>query len=263
MTPSTVRIDGDGSSVEVATAFGPRIVGLVVGGRNLFAELPDDTLAGPGGRPYRLRGGHRLWAAPEVPDVTYQPDDEPCVVTAIADGVRVEARPDGAGLAKVVDIAVTTDGWIVDHTIVNRGAATVTVAPWAITQLRPGGRFTLAFAGSGEGLQADRSLVLWPYSEPTDARLSVTTDAVVVDAPPVGPPLKVGVAGAAGWGRYELEGTRLEKRISTDRSAPTADLGAAVQVYVCDRFGELETLGPLEEIPPGASVTHRESWTIG
>ena len=42
-----------------------------------------------------------------------------------------------------------------------------------------------------------------------------------------------------------------------------ADLGAAVQVYVCDRFGELETLGPLAEVPPGASVTHRESWSIG
>jgi hypothetical protein len=262
VTLSTVRLDGDGSSVEVATAFGPRIVGLLVDGRNLFAELPDDTLTGPGGRPYRLRGGHRLWAAPEVPDVTYQPDDEPCVVSAVGDGVQVDAPPDGAGLAKAIVVAPATDGWSVDHTIVNLGASTMTVAPWAITQLRPGGRFTLAFAATGDGLQADRSFVLWPYTDPTDARLSVTTDAVTVDAAPLGSPLKVGVAGAAGRGRYELEGTRFEKRIAMDRSAPSADLGAVVQVYVCPRFGELETLGSLTQIPPGASVTHRESWTI-
>jgi len=262
VTPSTVRLDGAGSSVEVATAFGPRIVGLFVHGRNLFAELPDAALAGPGGRPYRLRGGHRLWAAPEVPEVTYQPDDEPCLVSANGDGVRVEAPPDGAGLAKVIEIAGTVDGWILDHTIANHGAAPVTVAPWAITQLRPGGRFALAFAGHGEGLQADRSLVLWPYTDPTDARLSLTADAVAVEAPPVGPPLKVGVAGGAGWARYELDGTRFEKRISSGRGAPTADLGAALQVYVCAGFGELETLGPLAEVPPGASVTHRESWRV-
>jgi hypothetical protein len=36
-----------------------------------------------------------------------------------------------------------------------------------------------------------------------------------------------------------------------------------VQVYVCDEFCELETLGPLEVVPPGGSVTHREHWTVG
>ncbi|HEY6567933.1 MAG TPA: hypothetical protein VI341_10495 [Actinomycetota bacterium] len=262
MSPRSVRIDGAASTIEVATAFGPRIVGLHIDGRNLFATSTGH-LARPDGRPYRLRGGHRLWVGPEIPEVTYQPDDQPCTVRTTDDGVRVQGPTDGVGVAKALEITPTSEGWIVDHTLENRGRAPITVAPWAITQLRPGGRFTLTFSPSGEGLQADRSLVLWPYADPTDPRLSVTAEAVIVEAPPAGSPCKVGVACSRGLGRYELEGMRLEKRISLDRAAPYVDLGAAIQVYVCDRFCELETLGPLSEIPVGGSVVHREAWSVG
>jgi hypothetical protein len=110
VTPDGVRIDGASSSLVVAVDFGPRIAGLIVGDRNLFASLPKDTLDTPFGRPYRLRGGHRLWVAPEEPTITYQPDDEPCAVTSAGDGLLVEAPPDGAGIAKSIAIAPTEDG---------------------------------------------------------------------------------------------------------------------------------------------------------
>lgn len=261
MSSATVRFDGTGSSVAVATGFGPRIVALLVNERNLFAELPDDTLEGPGGLTYHLRGGHRLWAAPEVPSVTYQPDDAPCALARVDDGVRIEAPPDGAGIAKTLTITGVPDGWIVDHALTNRGRAPIRVAPWAISQFRPGGRVTLSFAGAGAGLQADRALVLWPYTDPADARLTVGSDTVEVEASQ-GSPLKVGLAGSAGHIRYELDGVRVDTRISVDPLASYTDLGAAIQTYVCDRFCEVETLGPTALLAPGASVSHREEWTI-
>jgi hypothetical protein len=33
-------------------------------------------------------------------------------------------------------------------------------------------------------------------------------------------------------------------------------------VYVDDRFIELETLGPLVTLEPGATTTHREQWSL-
>jgi hypothetical protein len=261
VSSATVRFDGAGSSVEVATGFGPRIVGLLVEERNLFAELPDDTLEGPEGLAYHLRGGHRLWAAPEVPAVTYQPDDEPCTLARVGDGIRVEGKPDGAGILKAMTITGIPDGWLVDHELTNRGRAPLRVAPWAISQFRLGGRVTLGFSGAGAGLQADRALVLWPYTDPTDARLTIGSDTLEVEAS-AGPPIKVGTGGSASGIRYELDGVRVDTHISVDRLASYADLGAAFQTYVCDRFCEIETLGPTAVLAPGASVTHREEWTI-
>ncbi|HEX6917347.1 MAG TPA: hypothetical protein VF140_04655 [Phycicoccus sp.] len=261
MSQGTVRLDGDGSSVEVATGFGPRVVGLLVDGRNLFAELPDDDLEVPDGRRYRLRGGHRLWVAPEEPVVTYQPDDEPCDVTMTDGGIRIDGPPDGAGIAKTIEMSPAADGWVVDHTIANRGPASRRVGPWAITQLRAGGRATLALGGDRDGMQADRAVVLWPYTDPSDPRLRLTRDAVEVAAA-AGMPTKVGVAGGTGEGVYELDGVRLRKRVAVRTDAAYADLGAAVQVYVHDRFCELETLGPLVDLAPGEAVTHREEWSV-
>ena len=72
----------------VTTSVGPRVLGLLTeDGRNHFAELPELTLDCPGSGVIHLRGGSRLWAAPEDPRVTYRPDDDPVGVEEIDDGV--------------------------------------------------------------------------------------------------------------------------------------------------------------------------------
>ena len=57
---------------------------------------------------YRFHGGHRLWAAPEVPAITYAPDDHPCAVTTGDDGLTIRAPVDAAGLIK--DVSVESRG---------------------------------------------------------------------------------------------------------------------------------------------------------
>ncbi|MGH2680198.1 MAG: hypothetical protein ACRDG8_06890 [Actinomycetota bacterium] len=259
----SVRVDGEASELFVTVSVGPRVLGCVVGGTNLFAVLPEAELDAPGGERYRLLGGHRLWAAPEIPAVTYRPDDRPCETTELADGVRVEAPPDGAGLVKA--IAVRPDaggGWIVEHELRNASSSPVTIAPWAITQLRPGGEAVLPVPARGIGPQADRSLVLWPYTDLGDRRIRTGRREVRVDASTDGPPTKVGVAPSDGRIAYRLGGYAFEKRIELDPDGVYTDRGAAVQVYIGGGCCELETLGPLRELAPGGRAEHRERWSL-
>jgi hypothetical protein len=225
--------------------------------------LPEATLERPGGAdPLRFLGGHRLWVAPEVPEVTYEPDDRPCAVTEVQDGLRIEAPTDGAGLAKALEVRSDGDGWIVDHTIRNASEAPVRLAPWAITQLRLGGEVVLPTGSSGPGPQADRCVVLWPYTDPSDPRVRFGPGVVGIDAVPGRPRIKLGVSPSEGRVRYRLQGEVFEKRIELERGAEYPDRGAAIQVYLCDEFCELETLGPLRELGPGEEARHRERWTL-
>jgi hypothetical protein len=257
-----VRLQGALGSVVVVTSVGPRVFASLPSDGGLFAVLPDAGLDVPGGERFAFVGGHRLWAAPEVPEVTYRPDDRPCAVIELPDGVRAEAPPDGAGLARSIEVRASSAAWIVDHVIRNASEAPITVAPWAITQLAPGGVAGIRFAGSGSGLQADRALVLWPYTRPDDPRIVLGADAVRIHAEPGSGPLKVGVAADRGSLWYERGGERLEKTVAVDPSRPYADRGAVVQVYVHEAFCELESLGPLREVPPGGRAEHRERWML-
>ncbi len=260
-----VRLASRTGAAIVSTSVGPRIIGLFRSGDedNVLAVLPDAAIDRDGGPPYRLFGGHRLWAAPEVPDITYQPDDRPCAVTEVDDGVRVEAPPDGVGLIKTIEVRGADDGWTVDHSLRNGSGTAVTLAPWAITQLPLGGRMLVPSSTDATGPQADRALVLWPYTDPADTRLRLTADMVVVDtAVASGFRLKVGVAPSSGHASYERNGTVFEKHIDVLADAPYADRGAAIQVFLSDEFCELETLGPLREVPPDGVATHRERWIV-
>lgn len=261
-----IRLEGAGSTMLVTTSVGPRIIGLFAadgdGSDNIMAVVPDATLERANGAAFRLYGGHRLWTAPEEAAVTYEPDDRPCSVIDSADGVRVEAPRDGAGFVKTLEIHAAGPHWLIDHELRNGSDQPRTVAPWAITQVRPGGTATLPLGKRLPGSQADRSLVLWPYTDLDDARLRFTREGVAVDAVPGDGPVKVGAAPGLGLLTYRFETQVFEKRVDVRPSQPHADRGAAVQVYVRDDFCELETLGPLVPLAPGEATTHRETWSL-
>ena len=257
-----VRLEGARSVVIVSVSAGPRILGLFGDGENLLAVLPEAGLDRPDGRRFRFLGGHRLWVAPEDPDVTYQPDEHPCAVSEVDGGVRVEAPPDGSGLIKSIEVRGNEHGWIVDHSLTNASSASLRLAPWAITQLRPGGEVTIPNDAKESGPNADRSLVLWPYTDLADPRIGFAPGVVRIDARSGGAPLKLGVAPSLGSVRYSLMGQTFEKRMTIEPEAEYPERGAAVQVYLCDTFCELETLGPLRIVEPDAAATHRERWAL-
>lgn len=133
-----VRVSNEYLQLDVATAFGPRITGFSLpDGENRFAELGDLSIDLPDGRAYRLRGGHRLWAAPEVPATTYEPDDEPVSISETTDGIALtHGAGDTATIEQTLAVALRDEKVVLSHTLTNRGEQAVEVAPWTITSLR-------------------------------------------------------------------------------------------------------------------------------
>lgn len=256
----------DRFAVTVAVDAGPRILGVRRnGGPDLFADLPDAVLTSAAGT-LALLGGHRLWRAPEVPDVTYAPDDQPVTVEAIDGGFSVTGAVDTDGVIKSIEVTGSADVLVVDHRLSNRAAATVRCAPWAITQLRTGGIAYLPLPTTpvdAHGVLPNRSIVLWPYTDPAAAELDIGLEYIRIDAAASQTKTKVGAPNRRGWLAYALDDELFVKWAPVhDRSAVYADLDASAQCYRDQRFIELETLGPLIDLGPDESVAHREVWAL-
>ena len=167
-----LSIEAGAVRLVVSTSVGPRVLALLTAdGANALAELPDMTLDCPGSDPIHLRGGHRLWAAPEDPRVTYRPDDDPVDRGRRSpEGVRLTTRPDPvAGTSRETSIVVTgSERLSFDYRVVNTADQSQRLAAWAITMMAPGGRAWLPFlAGEFDpgGFQAQRNIVLWTYAQ--------------------------------------------------------------------------------------------------
>lgn len=258
-----LRLTSGEISVDVALDVGPRILGFSNGGPNTLAELPDTIVVAPGLEPYRCWGGHRLWVAPEIPEITYETEDDPVEIREIPGGLEVSRRADSRhGIHKSLRIAFDNRHVVIDHTITNTGTSGVRVAPWAITQFPVGGTAIMTIGRTSVSpFQASRGIVLWPYTSLEDPRLTLRDELIAVDA--VGDePLKVGAAGHGGWLAYRRGETVFVKEAEERRLAPLADMGATAQIYAGPEFLELETLGALEVLRPGTATDHRERWSL-
>lgn len=249
---------------------GPRIVRLFVAGseRNLLAEAPDAKRETPYGT-FWFRGGHRLWHAPEAFPRTYIPDNEGLQVAETADGVTLTqpANPH-TGIGKRIEMRLHADspGVTLRHELWNDGLWPVTLAPWALTQLRLSGLAILPqFVGPADpdSLLPNRALVFWPYMSVRDDRLTLGDDFVLMRAEPRMPPCKVGYLNPHGWMAYLLDGIVFLKQFDAPMvGAAYPDLGCNVEVYCGAEFIELETLGFLQTLDPGQTLSHMESWTL-
>jgi len=268
-----IQIDAGAVRLVATTSVGPRVLGLITeDGRNHFAELPDMTLPCPGSEPIHLRGGHRLWAAPEDPRVTYRPDDDPVGVEEIVDGVKLSTRTDAvAGTSREMDIRVTgPERLTFDYRVINRADRSQRLAAWAITMMAPLGRAWLPVLTEPfdpGGFQGQRNIVLWSYARNDDPRLvlhdyAVEVRSAVLADQPLDQPFKVGTSLRRGWTAHWGDGVLLVKRASHDEAREYADMGASGQLYSHRDFTELETLGPLTDLAPGAAAVHGEDWEI-
>lgn len=260
LTNGQIRLD-------VLEGAGPRVVRLIPpGGENLFVELPDrywETLRGR----YYIRGGHRLWHAPEAFPRSYQPDNEGLLITEIAGGLRLSQPVEPAtGIAKSVTITLAPGAAraTVRHELRNEGGWAVELAPWAISQLRPGGLAILPLGARERqpGPLPDRNVVLWPYTRWGDPRIAMDDDYLLVKARVGLPPSKLGAFGRLGWCAYLLRDTLLVKRFAPRPGLLHADRGCNMELYFDQYTLELETLGPLVRLAPGEATEHIEWWEL-
>ncbi|GMQ79154.1 MAG: hypothetical protein BMS9Abin02_1713 [Anaerolineae bacterium] len=252
----------------VAKEVGPRIVALIIDGENIFAELPDLTIDNLDSRPFHFWGGHRLWYAPEIPERTYTPDDKLAVLEINGSRLTSTQIPERkSGIQKTISVWLPKNRPIVvvDHTITNKGQETIDCAPWAITQLKPGGTAILplnrAYADH-HGLQPNRSIVLWPYTDMNSSHIRWGNRYLFVEANMKEGALKVGFPNPVGWLAYYRNHRLFVKLASYQADAAYYDYSASSQCYCNEQFLELETLGPQVALEPGMSVGHKEVWEI-
>jgi hypothetical protein len=265
---STRVIENTRLRLEYLTGAGPRLLRLTLQGsnRNLFAEIPQVTFESPHG-PYHPYGGHRLWLSPENPGITYFPDDFSPRADQLPDGVRLTGPVETpSGVQKSMEVRFDAGQSVVtlNHTLTNLGSAEVEFAPWAITQMAPGGWAVIPNVPpqTASKLLPDRSLALWPYTRLDDSRLRFMDDLILVRSDETVQPCKIGLRSQDGWLGYYHAGVFFRKLAQPDWSQPYPDFGCNLEVYVDNRFLELETIGPLTRLSPGASLSHRETWQI-
>jgi hypothetical protein len=249
-------------SLEIAGDFGPRITSLQwEGGPELLAQLgPEVKIEHDGGK-YSFRGGHRLWASPEIAAITYASDDHECVINQDNRVVTVTAPADEAGLVKAMTVSLDGDSLVVDHEITNPSGERAPLAAWALTQLPLGGTAILPLVGADTAPSANRYMVVWPYTSIEDRRVTFYDDAIEVDARP-GPPLKFGVGPTPGRLGYFLDDLVFVKEVEPANGRVVPDYGAAGQVYVGEDFCELESVGGLTDLSDNGAATLRERWTV-
>jgi len=236
----------------------------------LFAELPGARLDYPGEGTFFLYGGHRLWRAPEVKALTYVPDNDPVRIEPFENGCIVtQPTEPRTGLKKSLRIRLDPDSPVVEvhHRIENGGAVAVEIAPWAITQLRPGGVAILpqlVGAGDPDGVLPNRGIHLWPYTDIGSRYLHLGNRYILLDVSmqATDSPFKVGFPNPRGWLGYWLEGTLFVKETPFDPAARYPDMGSSSEVYFNHAFVELESLGGLRRVEPGESVQLDETWRI-
>jgi hypothetical protein len=167
------------------------------------------------------------------------------------------------GLQKSMEICLQGDASrvVVTHRLSNHGLWPVTCAPWAITQLKTGGVAILPQSCEESGVLPNRSLVLWPYTNPSNPNVTWGRNYVLVRAN-MDIPFKVGFPNPRGWLAYWLKGTLFVKRSKYEAQSSYFDFGSSSECYCNDRFIELETLAPISTMNPGTSATHVETWEL-
>ncbi|MBN1298206.1 MAG: hypothetical protein JW997_00805 [Actinobacteria bacterium] len=265
-----VKLSNDTIDLVATTDVGPRIIRLGFKNcPNLFGEIEEDA-GKTGGDVWRLYGGTRLWHAPEAKPRTYYPDNSP--VGHEWDGKALKLVQDvekSTGLRKeiVITPSVTMNNkFDVDYSIYNMNMWPVKYSVWALSVLKKNGNIIMPqepYQSHGENLLPVRPVVLWAYTDMSDARWKWGRKFIQLTQDPAKEsPQKIGLLNKSGWAAYYWKGYLLIKIFKYQSGSKYPDYNSNMEVYTDSNILELETLGPLMEIEPGCFAGHSESWFL-
>jgi hypothetical protein len=266
-----LRLTNGETDLIVSIDFGPRILfyGLT-GGENILgwhADAKVQTALGEW-RPY---GGHRLWIAPENMPLSYAPDNAPIEYFIENDfSVRlVQPFEDATKTQKEIVLTLSEKGSeaTVEHRIINRGKTEIELAAWALTIMRGGGEAIIPQEPfkpySGENLLPVRSAAFWSYTDLTDSRWRFEKNFIRLRVDENRhEPQKIGVLNRQGWTAYEWQNLLFVKKFDFVETAVYPDMNSNTEIYTAGSFVEVESLSPLQKLPPGETIVHTERWQL-
>lgn len=248
---------------------GPRIMRYgFIGGANVFMEFAEQ-LGKSGEQTWQMRGGHRLWHAPEDLQRTYDLDNAP---------VEWQQRKDGAirliqqvepltGIQKELDITLDAAGTGVKviHRLRNTNLWDVELSPWGLLVMAPGGAAIIPLPPKTPhplGLAPNQQMIVWPFTDLSDKRWTWGARYIVLKHDQKKGPTKLGLAHKLGWVAYLNRGVLFVKGLPYKEGQRYPDNGCNFETFTNQDFLEVESLGPLTRIAPGKSVEHTERWWL-
>jgi len=268
--PNSYRISNDTVELIATSDVGPRILHYgFIGGQNVM-HVVDSMLGQSGEATWMSRGGHRLWVGPEAVPLTYAIDNGP-VAASIANGstlVLDQPLEPSTGISKRISITLSETGPEVTlvHHLINHTLFELEFAAWALTVMAPGGVAITGFPPRGthpKDLLPSNPLVMWPYTDFSDPRWKFTQKYLVLRQDPAAEaPQKAGTFAQDTWGAYLLGSDLFCKKYVACESSAHPDMGCSFEFFTNSDMLELETMGPLTRVKPGASLEHVETWSL-
>ena len=248
---------------------GPRIVSLgFAGGQNFFKNYAEQ-MGKSGESEWMIRGGHRVWFAPEARVATYGLDNSPVEIDATGGVLTATAPVEAPVLVRKQMVVKMVSGAAeveVTARIQNAGAWPIEFSVWTPTVMAPGGVGITGFPPRGRHediLEPTNPLVMWAYTDFSDPRWTYMKKYLALKQDPAATgPQKIGHWNAKTWGAYLLNGELFVKRSEAPAGPPYPDYGCSFEIFTNRDMLELETMGPLVSVAPGEWVEHVERWSL-
>lgn len=246
--------------IGVPLEFGLRIGHFsFLGEENVFFVQPNDmeTFSTPDG--WRIRGGHRLWVAPEM-ERTYCPDNNP-ISYAFEGDTLVLTQQEDPRLRCIKSFRITMEAsrLTITHCLTNVGEETLECSLWAISVMAPGGVETIRFARRDGGMDHWHRISMWDYTSLGDPRAKYTRDDITITHLPMDEKYKIGVGHPCEPVTYENGNTIFVKDFPICPEKTYPDASVSYETFFSKYMVEMESLSPLTVIAPGETGTHTET----
>ena len=217
-------------------------------------------------RYWYLYGGYRLWLSPESLPETYYPDNDPVAYYVEGDSVTFTPKPQTEnGLQMSYTLCFLGNGTVkIDNSIKNISNKPFYGSAWALCVMNRNS-FTYAYQNvKNTGLLPNRNIVIWPYTDIFDSRISINNRVIAVKQDPMSDrALKIGFNNVSGKLYTYLDGELFTQTYETDHdNCDYPDGGCSCEIYSCPDFTEAETLSPLQTIGPGDILKFNVTWNI-
>ena len=262
---------------------GPRIISYRhQSGLNLFKTF-DDQLGKSGEPDWQIRGGHRLWIAPETTS-SYFPDNHPVSFSLIGENhVRLRTPTEAqSGIEKELEIFLNdkTSRVTINHSITAARPSISDIALWGLTAFKPGGKAVIPMppknlhpndlsitekkSGNDAALNLlpNRSISLWAYTDLSDPRFKWHKDRLEINQHANTASTKLGFLHQMKTAHYEVDGYRFSKTIDYRQDATYPDGNCNLEIFTDGTMLELESLSPLVALKKDEKIIHTESWSL-
>jgi hypothetical protein len=275
---NNLKVSNGDAELIVTLDVGPRVISYrLTGGANVFKNY--DAMMGTSGEPnWMIRGGHRLWTAPEDTTRTYAPDNAPVRNEVLGPGHVRFTQPDDAafGIRKEIELTLGPSGSKVTvlHRVTNVGSQPTDLSVWALSVMAPGGVEVIPMpprrphpgdvknAKSAADFAPSLRLSLWPFTDLRDPRWYFGEKFITLRQDAHRGATKLGLAYKLGAVGYLNSGTLFVKRFGFAEGKHYPDNGVNYETFANEDMLEMESLSPLVRLEPGASAEHVEHWEL-